>query len=164
MPREKSDISAISGRFGHTTGHSSFRNDPEPAGIPAKQEKDAKLVTELYNQRASFLLNDKTFEDQFTKPTAVPESRSKVSATVGAPPRPNLSPGPWVHYKFGRVYELMHLALNEGTGEWMVVHRNQMTMDIFVRPVSEWLEIVQTTAGTLLPRFREPDRSTARTD
>ncbi len=104
------------------------------------------------------------FEEQFTTPRAVPESNPrKVSATVGAPPRPNLAPGMWVHYKFGVVYELMHLALNEGTGEWMVVHRNRQTMNVFVRPAREWTELVQGLDGRQVPRFREPGRD-ERTD
>lgn len=88
---------------------------------------------------------------------AVREQIGKVSATIGAPPRPNLAPGMWVHYKFGVGYELMHLALNEGTGEWQVVHRNRQTMNIFVRPAREWTELVQTLDGKMVPRFRSPD-------
>lgn len=88
---------------------------------------------------------------------ATPERIGAISATSGAPPRPNLAPGPWVHYKFNTVYELLNVALNEGTGEWMVVHLNRQTMNVFVRPVSEWTEIVGTLDGREVPRFRAPD-------
>jgi hypothetical protein len=85
------------------------------------------------------------------------ERIGKVSATVNAAPRPNLSPGPWVHYKFGAIYELMQVALHEGTGEWHVVHRNRQTMNVFVRPAREWEEPVRTSSGVIVPRFRQPN-------
>lgn len=105
------------------------------------------------------------FEEQFTgtshanasMKSATPERIGAVSATINAPPRPNLAPGMWVHYKFNTVYELLNVALNEGTGEWMVVHLNRQTMNVFVRPASEWTEIVGTLDGREVPRFRAPD-------
>lgn len=105
-------------------------------------------------------LDANPFEDQFTHARdtfSTPERIGAVSATTKAPPRPNLAPGIWVHYKFGSVYELLNLALNEGTGEWMVVHMNRRTMNIFVRPASEWTQMVDTVGGGRVPRFREPD-------
>jgi hypothetical protein len=103
------------------------------------------------------------FENQFTSagasaPETPERTTPKVSATVGAPPRPNLSPGPWIHYKFNTVFELLNVALNEGTGEWMVVHMNRHSRNIFVRPVGEWEQIVVTNDGRRVPRFRAPER------
>lgn len=120
-----------------------------------RQERQANAERQTANAFA--------FENQFTNagapaPETPERTTPKVSATVGAPPRPNLAPGPWLHYRFGIIFELLHVALNEGTGEWMVVHMNRHSRTIFVRPASEWEQIVVTPDGRRLPRFRAPER------
>jgi len=93
-----------------------------------------------------------------TLPPVPERTTPKVPATASAPPRPNLAPGPWVHYRYGTIFELLHLALDEGTGEWMVVHQNRHTQNLFVRPASEWTQIVKTVTGQEVPRFRQPEQ------
>jgi hypothetical protein len=63
----------------------------------------------------------------------------------------------WRHSKSGKNYDVITCARMEKTGEWVVVyapveHRNRISPKVFIRPVTEWFELVQVE-GIRTDRF-----------
>jgi hypothetical protein len=56
------------------------------------------------------------------------------------------------HNNTGRIYCVLHIAKLEATGEEVVVYRKEWE-DPWVRPVSEWHEIVDMDNGERRERF-----------
>jgi hypothetical protein len=70
------------------------------------------------------------------------------------PDRPAIAPGPYRHYRFGHIYQVLHIALNENTQAWDVVYQDMTTGHVFTRPAAQWSEPVEHS-GRKQPRFAQ---------
>ncbi len=68
---------------------------------------------------------------------------------------PKLARGTYRHAKTGKLYEVIDLALQTETEEWLVVYRplyENTLSELFARPYSMFVEIIELS-GRTTPRF-----------
>lgn len=58
----------------------------------------------------------------------------------------------WTHYK-GGVYQIVTLAVNENTGEPLIVYKSLKYGTVWVRTINNWSEMVELPTGRV-PRFK----------